>query len=59
MYRSRFAERYVQADVYLAIRMAGVGSRKHGFLITAMPFTGSDWVGKPDKANPSREHECF
>ena len=32
MYRS--AERYVQADVYLAVRMAGIGSRKHGFLIT-------------------------
>ena len=34
MYRSSFAERYVQADVYLAVRMAGIGSRKHGFLIT-------------------------
>jgi hypothetical protein len=59
MYRSSFAERYVQANVYLAIRMAGVGSRKHGFLIKAMPFSGGDWVGKSDKADPSREHECF
>jgi len=57
MYGASFVERYMQANAYLAIRMAGVGNRKDGFLIKALPVRNSDVRGKADKHDTAWKHE--
>lgn len=56
--RSSFIERYVQADVNLAIRRRCVGRYKNGFILKALPLSiGELRTSETDQTYATRENE--